>query len=399
MKHRSLPISGKLAILISTTISATANANIHSGIDQAIKESKANLLLRYRYEYVDQDGLDEKAHGSTLLSRLTFTSGAINGFRAVAEIDNVSVIGAENYNNTYNGMVDHPVVADPDGTEINQVYLKYSYDSLNLTGGRQRINLDDQRFIGGVGWRQNEQTYDGYRLQYGITSGLNVDYSYLYNVNRIFGEDSLNSDFHGNIHLLNSSYSINAKQTLTGFLYLLDFDQATLMSSQTIGARYQGQFSPLTLTLSLAQQQDYGDNNNDYKALYGLAEISGKVSGLNWGLGYELLGEDNNIGFATPLATGHKFQGFADKFLNTPAAGIEDTYFSLGGTVSGININGTYHTFKSDKGSIDYGDEIDVTTTLPINQYCNVLLKYAHYEANHFSTDTDKIWLMLQLIF
>ncbi|MCK9503185.1 MAG: alginate export family protein [Porticoccaceae bacterium] len=394
MNNTSLLASGSLALLISTT----ASADIHSAVEQAVKESKTNLLLRYRYEFVDQDGLDEEAHGSTLLSRLTFTSGAINGFRAVAEIDNVSVIGAENYNNTYNGMVDHPVVADPDGTEINQAYVNYSYDSMNVTGGKQRINLDDQRFIGGVGWRQNEQTYDGYRLQYGITSALNLDYSYLYNVNRIFGEDSPNSDLHGEIHLINSSYSINETQKLSAFVYLLDFDQAHTLSSQTVGLRYQGQFSPFAITASLAQQQDYGDNSNDYDALYGLVEISGKLSALTWGLGYELLGEDNGVAVATPLATGHKFQGFADKFLTTPANGIEDTYVSAAGSIAGINLNATYHNFKSDQGSIDYGNELDMTAGFAVSKNCSLLVKYAHYEADTFATDTDKIWLMVQLM-
>ena len=47
------------------------------------------------------------------------------------------------------------MVADPDGTEINQALLRYDHTKGNAVVGRQRINLDNQRFIGSVAWRQN----------------------------------------------------------------------------------------------------------------------------------------------------------------------------------------------------------------------------------------------------
>lgn len=382
---------------LSIAISSLAYAGTNDTLKYAIKEGDTTLLLRYRYEFVDQDGISNEAHASTLLSRMSFTSGNIAGFSATGEVDNVSVIGSENYNNTINGYSSHPVVADPDGTEVNQAYLQYVNGSLILTGGRQRINLDDQRFIGGVGWRQNEQTYDGYRAQYNFQSGVLLDVNYVYNVNRIFGEDSPNSDLHGNIYLLNSTIPINDQQSVQAFAYLLDFDNAAQISSQTYGLRYQGQFSPFKVSVSIAQQMDYANSSNSYDALYGLLELSGQISGLNWLLGYELLGEDNGTAMSTPLATGHKFQGFADKFLSTPTNGIQDFYISTGGTLAGLAINATYHQFESDRGSIDYGDELDLTAAYPLSKNCKLLLKYARYNADTFASDTDKFWLMFQL--
>ena len=46
--------------------------------------------------------------------------------------------------------------------------------------------------------------------------------------------------------------------------------------------------------------------------------------------GIEYLEGNGTIGFSTPLATLHKFQGFADVFLTTPASGITDAYGKLG---------------------------------------------------------------------
>ena len=37
-----------------------------------------------------------------------------------------------------------------------------------------------------------------------------------------------------------------------------------------------------------------------------------------------MLGSDNGVGFSTPLNNGHRYQGWADKFLATPGDGIED---------------------------------------------------------------------------
>ena len=54
--------------------------------------------------------------------------------------------------------------------------------------------------------------------------------------------------------------------------------------------------------------------------------------------GYELLGsDDGKVAFNTPLATKHKFNGWADKFLGTPKEGLEDVYLTAKGKVSGVN--------------------------------------------------------------
>src|SRR3546814_1461069 len=45
---------------------------------------------------------------------------------------------------------------------------------------------------------------------------------------------------------------------------------------------------------------------------------------------YEVLGSDAGVfAFQTPLATLHKFQGWADLFLTTHSAGVRDLNFTL----------------------------------------------------------------------
>ena len=46
-------------------------------------------------------------------------------------------------------------------------------------------------------------------------------------------------------------------------------------------------------------------------------------------MGIEILANDKETSFATPLATLHKFNGFADQFLATPSQGLEDKFLKI----------------------------------------------------------------------
>ncbi len=73
-------------------------------------------------------------------------------------------------------MVAYPVVADEEAYEINRFqFTNTSLPGTTLTLGRQRILLDDQRFIGNSGWRQNEQTFDAFRMVNRTVTNLVLD--------------------------------------------------------------------------------------------------------------------------------------------------------------------------------------------------------------------------------
>ena len=49
-------------------------------------------------------------------------------------------------------------IVDPEQTEVNRAYLRYrGISRLDIGLGRQRIVLDNQRFVGNVGWRQDSR--------------------------------------------------------------------------------------------------------------------------------------------------------------------------------------------------------------------------------------------------
>ena len=376
-------------------------------------QGKPILDLRYRYEHVDQDNALNNANAQTIRTRVGFQSGKWYGLSALIEADNVSRIGDASYNSFRNGQTDYSVVADPDGTEINQALLRYEHKYGSAVLGRQRINLDNQRFVGGVAWRQNEQTYDGVLGQLKPLEGLTLTYAYIDNINSIFGPGNGRFDtaanqanIEGHSHLLNAQYVVMPELTVTAYQYRLGLDNLAAggQSSKTTGLRLNGAVSGVSYALEYAKQSDlsdYADNTRDQDSDYYLAELGYTIKGVALKGGYEVLGGDEGPGnraFQTPLATKHAFQGWADIFLLTPPDGIKDAYVGGSASLFGGTLAAWYHDFRAEKGSSQYGEEIDLSYAHPIPGVKGLvgLVKYAGYDADDFAVDTDKLWVQLQ---
>jgi hypothetical protein len=387
------------------------------GLETLVKDGKAALDLRYRYESVEQDDKPSTAGANTLRLRLNLTTGVVNGFSAFTEFDHIQVIDEEHHDDTRNGLTNYPVVADPEGTDLNQAWLQYAAPKGTMVRlGRQRINLDGERFIGGVGWRQNEQTYDAFRIETKAVPGATLNYAFVDEVQRVFGPDSAAppappASLESESHFLNAKLTKLPVGALTFYGYLLDFDNAPQLSSDTFGARYDGTGALSDLfnfgwALEYALQEDAGDNAAQIDAYYSLVELSLKTSTVGFTAGREVLsGEEGtytattNPAFQTPLATLHKWQGWADKFLTTPSAGIEDLYIGVNVKFAGWNGQATWHDFSAEANGLDYGTEIDLSVSRKFANRYEVLVKYADYDADDLFTDTAKFWLQLGAAF
>lgn len=379
--------------------------------------SVVKINFRTRFEDVTEDTLDamgkkngeRKADAWTTRSRISYQSGAWNGFGFTGEMDNVSEMtndvdyrtSAANTDPLWAQRNTVAVIADPTGTEVNQAFLSYTNFNNQVKYGRQRLVLDNSRFIGNVGWRQNEQTYDGLSWTNKTIRYTNFTYAYIKNVNRVFGEDNpALGDLHMDSHVLNANYTGFDAGKLIGYAYLLDINDPIAqlgLTSDTFGVRWQGTVGESFLyNLEYAKQQDAGAAKQ-FSADYMLAEVTYNISRYSVTAGYEMLGsDDGKYGFATPLATLHAFQGWADKFLATPAAGLKDTYLNVGATVANIQGVISYHNYDSDEGSIDFGDEINFSFSKKMGAVVWTA-KYAQYsmgDTNANYTDTTKFWVM-----
>ncbi len=409
---KALPSAGLASLLAISTgcFSAQSFAQQQSlSLAEALNSGTTEVHLRYRYEMVDQDNLAHNAHASTLRSRLTYKTGVFQNFTTQLEIDNVTGLGADNHNSVSNGMTDHPVVADPEGTEINQAWISYGgIDDTSAKYGRQRINLDNQRFIGGVAWRQNEQTYDGFSLVNTAVEDITFSYAYINNINRIFGPDdgAKPADLDAKTHILNINHQGLPIGKLSAYSYWLDIKDAPAASTHTAGLRLSGKAEADRLTYNYsaeyAHQSDYGNNSLDFDADYYLLELGLVANGLSAKVGLEVLEGDSALSgqsFRTPLATLHKFNGWADQFLNTPDAGLEDRYFQVGGKISDIAFEAVYHQFDAQDGGDDYGTEMNFSVAKKICEHRVVSLKYANFSADDFGSDVEKVWLQMVLGF
>jgi len=397
-----------LVMLCSPTI-IHAEEDWGGKLSSMVTDGKASVDFRYRFEGVDEDGFADGAQASTLRSRLTLESAPLNGFSALLEMDDVRTIGVDDYNSTVNGKTQYPIVADPVGTDLNQFWLKYGTEVFDGILGRQRILHGNQRFIGGVAWRQNEQTFDGIRAEVKLWEKLNLDLSYINRINRIFGpNDGANpAALKGDNFLFRADYPLSETQKLDGYIYLLDIDpqngyaagKTVDNSSNTIGLGYNGKFDSLSVDAALATQTDAGDSTLRYDANYYKVALGINLQAIKFDVGYEVLGAGDGVGFATPLATLHKFQGWADKFLSTPGDGVKDTYLGIYGKAGVVKLGAVYHDFQAEASSADFGTEIDLVATWPVNKQFSFQAKYADFDSKDSSrfTDTTKGWLTLQL--
>jgi Alginate export len=405
MKKAPYKYAATIAALMVSTSASAADAQNFS---ELFKKGDVGVDLRYRLETVNQDGFLKDAAASTLLTKLWFRTASLNGFSAFVEATNVSSIGADTYNSTVNGNITRPVVADPETTELNQAYLQYKADWGKVLVGRQALNLDTQRFIGTVGWRQNDQTYDIASVTLTPTKDIKALYGYVWNVNRIFGGDHPLGDLKTNTQMFNVSYTGLDFGTLSAYGYFIDLNDAPVfgLSSATVGARFVGKRAvsesvKLGYEIEYANQTDYKDNPADYSADYLHLGVSAKAAGFTVGFDYELLGSDNGASFQTPFATLHKFNGWADKFLKTPTNGLKDVFATIAYKVSGDSfmkgtlLKAVYHDFTSDVGGLDYGSEWDFLVTKKLRKNVTGLIKAAFYRTDGFATDTDKIWVMV----
>ncbi|PHR85481.1 MAG: hypothetical protein COA59_00540 [Colwellia sp.] len=402
----------KIALCLSITLAgscsslAFAGATTSNSIAEALFNGKTNINVNLRYETVDQDNAKKDANALTLRTRLTYATGDVVGFSSLIEFeDSRTVLGVDDYNNTLGKNTNYSVIADPETTELDQFLLQYKQKYLAIKVGRQLITMDNHRFVGHVGWRQDRQTFDGVTFAYQPIKELTLDYGYITKRNRIFAEAK---DIDSNDHLLNATYK-TALGKITAYGYLLEVDNDTENGLDTFGLRFNGGTSvgeqKISYQLEYAQQ-DADNAATSYSAYYLLAEISSTFSGVGMKVGYELLSSDNGTyGFSTPLATLHKFNGWSDQFLNTPKEGLVDLYASVGGKVAGGKWAVIYHKFDADDASAtvdDLGSEINAVYTKSFTKNYSAGLKLASYSAGDSTAgkvDTDKIWLWLNAKF
>ena len=409
-----------LGALISAFLAVSISAD--AGEKQVIEEVEPATFLdhvkpvidiRPRYELGDQDGR-ATSHAFTLRGRLGLMIDNYHGFSALAEYEGTVTPDRTSYQaaSVHGTGQNKTIIADPESHELNRLWIGYELSPVEAKVGRQRILLDNQRFIGNVGWRQNEQTYDAARLTAGLTEKLELTYGYFYQVNRIFGSQTPQlpgqRDFEGNSHVVNLRYAYDERRALTAYAYILDLgnDGGDAASNASFGLIASGSYEAGPDWLfdgraEYAYQVDAFNNPQNYGAHYGHLSFKGTLRKSCWfETGLEYLGSDSDVGFQFPLGTNHKFNGYADVYLRTPPDGLTDIYLTAGTKLPyGFKLSATYHWFGNDRFNFSNGHEIDAVLTKPLGKHVVFLAKFANYFAQDFGVDTLRVTAQFDIKF
>ena len=369
-------------------------------------EGQILINARLRTELVDQDGLANDATAITLRTRLGYQTGNMSGFTFLIEGEHVLHV-ADDFNDTINGLPGYPVVADPEVAEINRLQLAYTgFENTSLTLGRQRIILGDARYVGNVGFRQNEQTFDAFVASTTAIENVTLTYAYLDRVHRIFGDDHPAGEFDLDSHAMTAAFAAPVG-TITAFALLNEVQDAAALSSATYGVNWSGSVArdgqpTFGYKLEYATQGDYGNSPTNFDLDMFRAEASLSQNGLSGALGIESLEGNGARGFATPLATLHGYQGWADVFLATPANGIRDIYGRAGYAFQNPPVGSAmaatlvYHDFETQNGGLDLGSELDFLLTSRVSENVGVEFKAAFYDGGGSGiADRSKLWFAI----
>jgi hypothetical protein len=382
------------------------------------QEVKLSPLVdaRLREEHVEQDGIADSAEAVTLRIRAGLLAKA-DGWSALVEAQGTVAIG-DRYYDGLNGPPTRPLVADPQTVALYRAQVQYKDKVTTLTMGRQRISLDDDRFVDAGLFRQNGQTYDAARAEWAGVRGLRFDVTYAWNIRTVWGIDGTGTRpaaVPGSNIFAEVAYT-RPIGTLTAFGYLVGQDnpgfQGFRLSSQTWGARLSGSRSlapklKLGYKLSFARQSDWRRNPNSYAANFYLADVGLESVGWRIGAGYEVAGASNGAPFTSfqfPVGSGFRYRGWAGKFNPTPPDGLRDLYGSLAyslpslGAFKSFTAQASFHRFESDRMVRHYGNELDLLVSGKLARY-TLAARFAGYDADRFATRTRKFWLQLDWVY
>jgi len=405
----------------------------------AIKQGKPMTNFRLRYENLNQEAYQSTTPNANKLDTgEAFTLRSLIGWQTAPFKDlsfAAQLTDVHEFNNDFNdrrnnvaepGKSVYPNIVDPGYTDINQLYIDWTgIQDTKLRLGRQQLNLDNVRFIGDIGFRQNMQVFDGISVLNKSIVDVEIFAAHFSKVRQI--TTKLRD---GNIDIVNAKYKISPTESLIGYGYFVDVENLgqnggnpaaiataaqggnglggssdapvsatninptqTDASSKTFGVRLDGAHKvnddwKVLYTAEYAKQNDYRSGNPLIDAHY--FKLGGGVAYGVWSVRLDhekLSSNDGKYAFQTPLGTNHLFQGWADVFLTTPRQGMEDTFISIAGNIAKTKLQAEYHVFKSDEkyqslnGRLadKYGTELDLSVSYSFSKELLGKVEYARF--------------------
>ena len=361
----------------------------------ALAESTPTLSARTRVEYSDQNfkipGVVDLDPGAayTARARVGFRTGEYKGFQVRVEYEVTEGFGDKRFNAAgVEGDMLKSGIGDPESARFGEAYLRYANSWLDLRAGRQRITLGNGIWVGETDFRNSGNTFDALTATVRPLENLELFYSYVYNVQRLFGSRGDENDFDSSSSLAQITWSLNELLKVRAYGFLLDVERQHVdaLSTNTYGVIVSGNYgfasTPIggllfDYSLEGATQTDAADSPLNYRARFVKGELGvASAIGVRLAVGRQVFGSDNGAGFANTIDP----QLVRDVFLGTPANGLTDNFGSIGARLPlGISAEVQYHTYRSKSGTDDYGQEIQVVAQKPIGQRFSLIGRVDSY--------------------
>jgi hypothetical protein len=377
---------------------------VREGNPQSVVPS---IDVRARYEFADIDGFDA-SHAATLRARPGLRWDVPGGFLTTFVEGGYNFVAVGDYHGGAPGATpDDPAnstIADPRNAALNQAWVMIGpCDGLSAKLGRQRLIHDDAAFLGNVGWRQNEQTFDAASLTWQPSGAWRVDYAWIGRVNRIFGQkaDGIFRSLDTNIHALDATHAMASGIELGASFQYMDFHDtaATGLDNRTLGARASGKsaIADWRADLSWQDRAGPGDANDAWRFRITATRDFG---GHRIRAGIEHL----DRGFQSPLATLHALNDYADATAGRRAAGthggLTDTHLAHTFAMpwGGLELTNKLHAFGDNAVGTGVGAAWDLVLTMPMGNHAKAMLKSMWFDARDARyQDTRRVALQIEV--
>lgn len=391
----SLPLLPPLALADASQQLDFSARSRYAEVDNSVQGRDLSVLLR----------ADLNSHWNELLS-------------SKIEVDYVKSFLPDDHSDGVH-LNNKPLIPDAPGADLNQALVSLKLPDMIINLGRQRLNFDDQRFVGGNGFWQNEQTFDALNSRLQWQSNSNISYTYVANVNRILGDDAtrdsypsgsyggyasqrpaeLLGDHRHHTQLLRAEWNEWDYSQLVGYGYFIRNKDLPSDSTNTLGASYSFNYKAELFKYRVqleAATQARTQGNSSAQIPYYLVDAGLGINRLELSGRYEVLAAKNGTAFITPLGSLQDFLGWANNFSYVPSTGISDASLRLLWRAAPFRIDLRYHLFNQYHSSTIFGRETDLDLVYKPARKHSIALRYAYFQPEHWAGDsqpTRKLYL------
>lgn len=345
-------------------------------LTDALRNGRFEAQLRPRYNRIDEERKPELTDAMTARVVAGWKSAPFHGLRMAVELMYSDRVGTKRFNDNPRQASPYPLLPDPRYAGVNQAWIDWSGELANIRIGRQKLRLDNERFVSDNDFRQVPQVFTGVAVR-GRT-GAEVEWR-AGHFTRVRG--SLGVENNLKLSFLQGEWNPAPGQALLGYLLWHDQPQNSTQtglansSHQVAGVRWHGSVASnlegkgrWLYHVEAARQRAHAGGDSAIRADY--LRIgggwSGQLAGGEWTLrlDHEVKGSNSGrYGLQTPLTDLYAYNGWALQFVTTPRDGLRDSWVTVRKPLGAVELFGEYHRFRADNGGASLGRELDVGLT------------------------------------